>query len=121
MDKEFTVLEFPDLPVMSDIDIEESIDNVLSSEECLKELNELILDDEKERYVRALLNRISKAITILEDGIKFCENDSQGIYDKCNIAINREKKVIDIYARVVEEFKIATDEEYELLKKQIFS
>ena len=31
------------------------------------------------------------------------------------------KKVIDIYARVVEEFKIATDEEYELLKKQIFS
>ncbi len=31
------------------------------------------------------------------------------------------KKIIDIYARVVEEFKIATDEEYELLKKQIFS
>lgn len=31
------------------------------------------------------------------------------------------KKVIDIYSRVVEEFKIATDEEYELLKKQIFS
>ena len=31
------------------------------------------------------------------------------------------KKVIDIYARVVEEFKIATDEEYNLLKKQIFS
>ena len=31
------------------------------------------------------------------------------------------KKIIDIYTRVVEEFKIATDEEYELLKKQIFS
>lgn len=31
------------------------------------------------------------------------------------------KKIVDIYARVVEEFKIATDEEYELLKKQIFS
>lgn len=31
------------------------------------------------------------------------------------------KVVIDIYARVVEEFKIATDEEYELLRKQIFS
>jgi len=31
------------------------------------------------------------------------------------------QKVIDIYARVLEEFKIATDEEYELLRKQIFS
>ena len=31
------------------------------------------------------------------------------------------KKIIEIYSRVVEEFKIATDEEYELLKKQIFS
>lgn len=31
------------------------------------------------------------------------------------------QKVIDIYERVVNEFKIATDEEYELLKKQIFS
>lgn len=31
------------------------------------------------------------------------------------------KKIVDICARVVEEFKIATDEEYELLKKQIFS
>lgn len=29
--------------------------------------------------------------------------------------------IVKIYARVVEEFKIATDEEYELLKKQIFS
>ena len=31
------------------------------------------------------------------------------------------QKVIDVYARVLEEFKIATDEEYELLRKQIFS
>ncbi len=31
------------------------------------------------------------------------------------------QNVIDIYERVVNEFKIATDEEYELLKKQIFS
>lgn len=29
--------------------------------------------------------------------------------------------VISIYERVVEEFKIATDEEYNLLRKQIFS
>lgn len=31
------------------------------------------------------------------------------------------QNVIDIYERVVNEFKIATDEEYELLRKQIFS
>lgn len=43
---------------------------------------------------------IDKAIETLEKGITFCENDSQGIYDKCNIAINREKKVLDILKEV---------------------
>lgn len=43
-----------------------------------------------------------KAIETLEKGITFCENDSQGIYDKCNIAINREKKVLDILKEVSE-------------------
>lgn len=31
------------------------------------------------------------------------------------------KTIISIYERVVEEFKIATDEDYEMLRKQIFS
>lgn len=31
------------------------------------------------------------------------------------------KMVIDIYERVLHEFKIATDAEYEMLRKQIFS
>ena len=31
------------------------------------------------------------------------------------------KKIIEIYERVLKEFKIATDEEYEMLRKQIFS
>jgi len=31
------------------------------------------------------------------------------------------KKVIEIYERVLHEFKIASDEDYELLRKQIFS
>ena len=31
------------------------------------------------------------------------------------------KKVIEIYERVLQEFKLASDEEYELLRKQIFS
>lgn len=30
------------------------------------------------------------------------------------------KTVIDIYERVLQEFKLATDEEYEMLRKQIF-
>jgi hypothetical protein len=45
---------------------------------------------------------IDKAIETLEKGITFCENDSQGIYDKCNIAINREKKVLEILKEVSE-------------------
>ena len=45
---------------------------------------------------------IDKAIETLEKGITFCENDSQGIYDKCNIAINRDKRVLDILKEVSE-------------------
>ena len=39
---------------------------------------------------------IDKAKTELNQGITFCQNDSQGLYDKCNIAINREQKILDI-------------------------
>lgn len=38
---------------------------------------------------------IDKAIEKLKKGITFCENDSQGIYDKCNIAINRERHILE--------------------------
>ena len=43
---------------------------------------------------------IDKAKTKLEQGITFCENDSQGVYDKCNIAINREQRILDILKEV---------------------
>ena len=33
----------------------------------------------------------------------------------------KNRKVLDIYERVVKEFELASDEEYELLRKQIFS
>ena len=39
---------------------------------------------------------LNEAIKVLEEGITFCENDSQDVYDKCNIAIRREKKVLEI-------------------------
>lgn len=43
---------------------------------------------------------IEKAKTKLEQGITFCQNDSQGLYDKCNIAINREQRILDILKEV---------------------
>lgn len=42
---------------------------------------------------------IDKAKEKLKQGITFCENDSQGIYNKCNIAINREKEILQILER----------------------
>ena len=46
---------------------------------------------------------IDTATEILEKGMTFCENDSQGIYDKCNIAINREKEVLNILKKAQNE------------------
>lgn len=46
---------------------------------------------------------IDAATETLEKGIAFCENDSQGIYDKCNIAINREKEVLNILKKAQNE------------------
>ena len=62
--------------------------------EFLKYIKNLQQENQKYKEV------IDKAIETLEKGITFCENDSQGIYDKCNIAINREKKVLDILKEV---------------------
>ena len=55
-----------------------------------------LLEKENKKYKEV----IDKAIETLEKGITFCENDSQGIYDKCNISINREKKALDILKEV---------------------
>lgn len=55
------------------------------------QINEKIED--LERQVRTLTRQnqelkdiIEKAVHELERGITFCENDSQGAYEKCNIA-----------------------------------
>ena len=58
--------------------------------------DELLRENKKQKEV------IDKATETLEKEIIFCENDSQGIYDKCNIAINREKKILDILKEVSE-------------------
>lgn len=40
--------------------------------------------------------RNDKAIEYIEENIKFCENDSQGAYDVCNIRIRSDKKLLEI-------------------------
>lgn len=58
--------------------------------------------DDLYKQVKKQKEVIDKAIETLEKGITFCENDSQGIYDKCNIAINRDKRVLNILKEVSE-------------------
>ena len=55
-----------------------------------------LLEKENKKYKEV----IDKAKTELEQGITFCQNDSQGLYDKCNIAINREQRILDILKEV---------------------
>ena len=46
---------------------------------------------------------IEKVINKLETDIEFCKNDSQNVYDLCNIAIAREKKILNILKEVEHE------------------
>lgn len=50
-------------------------------------------------YFEQLETNRDEVIELLSKGVAFCENDSQGNYDICNIAINREKKAIEILER----------------------
>lgn len=102
-DAKMTTVSIPADKIITDEMINNGINHILGTSELLEKLNELVIKDTNERYVRELLNRIHKAIDELGKGIEFCENDSQGLYDKCNMAINREKKVIDILMGVDEE------------------
>ena len=95
-DAEMTTVSISADTVITDEMINDGINNVLGSGELLEKLNKLVIKDMQDRYIRELLNRIHKAIEVLDKGVKFCKNDSQGAYDICNIAIAREKKVIDI-------------------------
>ncbi|MBP3920819.1 MAG: hypothetical protein J6D28_04565 [Bacilli bacterium] len=74
----------------------DGIDIIKKVSELSKENDRLYLKNKRQKEV------IDKAIETLEKGITFCENDSQGIYDKCNIATNREKEVLDILKEVSE-------------------
>lgn len=62
-------------------------------EHC-KDIECLLKENEKQKEV------IDKAIKILEKGITFCKNDSQGIFDICNVSIVREERVLNILKEV---------------------
>ena len=72
------------IPRMSDLDIGRSIDNVLSSEEYMKQINDFVLEDEKERYVRELLNRLNRIKEIIETEKKIL---GHAVYDSCLLLI----------------------------------
>ena len=63
-------------------------------ERMQKYIDELLQENKQLKEV------IDKAIKKLEQGITFCQNDSQGVYDKCNIAIKREQNILDILKEV---------------------
>lgn len=63
-------------------------------DEIISVYDNIILDNKKYKEV------IDNVIKRLEEGITFCKNDSQGFFDKCNIAIQREQKILDILKEV---------------------
>ena len=53
---------------------------------------ELRMEQELDKYK----DIIDKALKELETYIDFCENDSQGLYEKCDIAIHKMKNILEI-------------------------
>lgn len=61
--------------------------------------------------------------SIILSNVSYTRNDaikvSQKMLEKAKLKYPQ--GVVDIYERVVDEFKLASDREYEILKKQLFS
>lgn len=66
------------------------------------QINEKIED--LERKVRTLTRQNQELKDIIEKAV--CENDSQGAYEKCNIAIHREESILKILKGKPEEQKL---------------
>ena len=67
------------------------------SSELYNLINKLLKENQKYKEV------INKAINELERGIEFCKNDSQELYNSCNIAIRREESILKILKEVEHE------------------
>ncbi len=84
---------------------------MMSEEEVRNRAKELLNESQEDLIIKYMFLEqqcqkqkevIDKALNTLERGITFCENDSQNVYEKCKIAINREKKVLNILNEVSE-------------------
>lgn len=77
---------------------EEDIHVIETYIKMIEQENQTLNDQlDRELIKRARLeDRINKAIEFIEKNIKFCENDSQGAYEKCNIRILSDKKLLKI-------------------------
>lgn len=53
-----------ELPRLSDLEIKMGINDSLY---CIQEINELVIKDKQEQYIRELLNRISKARKLIKE------------------------------------------------------
>lgn len=78
---------------------------MMPEEEVRNRIKELLNESQEDLIIKYMFLEqqckkqkevIDKASNTLERGITFCENDSQGVYDVCNMAINREKEVLNI-------------------------
>lgn len=76
----------------------QAINKYIDELEENSKLSELWYKSQEEN--RKLREVIDRAIKKLEQEITFCQNDSQGLYDKCNIAIMREQNILDILKEV---------------------
>jgi hypothetical protein len=72
--EEYTKIKF-DIPTLSDLEIQIGLNNVLSSSDLIKKMNELIIKDKQERYIRELTNRIYKALEYIEKQIPIVKNE----------------------------------------------
>lgn len=78
---------------------------MMPEEEVRNRIKELLNESQEDLIIKYMFLEqqckkqkevIDKASNTLERGITFCENDSQGVHDVCNMAINREKEVLNI-------------------------
>lgn len=60
--EEYKTIEFK-IPKLNDLEIKRDINDSLY---CIKEINELVIKDKQEQYIRELLNRIHKAIEYIK-------------------------------------------------------
>lgn len=92
-DAEMTKVSISANQIITDAMINNEINKILGSGYYLKELNDLIIKDTNERYIRELLNRIHNAIYLIKD-LACYEEDTHQYCDDLNY--NDVQKIVDV-------------------------